>query len=266
MAASARAGVAAARAQLALADRQRESARQLYEAGAMSQIEFQQAQAGYEAAQAQLAAAEAQAASAGESAGRARVDAPIAGVISDRMISEGEAVNPGQSLLTVVNTTQLELAGQVGVEEAVQIRRGLPVEFSIDGYPGRVFRGNVARIDPTADPASRQVGIWVRLPNEGGLVGGLYATGRILTGGQSQVLTVPVGALRGTDDEPYVWAIEDGRIARRPVQVGERTGGRAAIKSGLDPGATVVVTPGELVDGTPVTLREAPGAVSGEER
>lgn len=268
-AASARAGVAAAEAQLALARRQLESARRLYDAGAMSEIEFEQAQAGYRAAEAQLAAAEAQAVGAGETARRATVEAPIAGVVSDRSVSEGEAVNPSQPLLTIVNTSQLELAGRVGVEEAAGIRPGMPVEFRIDAYPGRTFRGTVARVEPTADPASRQVGVYARLPNEAGaLVGGVFATGRILTGGREAVLTVPTGAIRGPDTEPYVWAIEDGRAARRPVRLGARSEsqGRVAVEAGLEPGTLVVVAPGQVAEGTPVSVSEpAPAETVGDE-
>ena len=270
-AASARAGVAAAEANLALARRQLDSSRRLYEAGAMSEMEFRQAQAAYEAAQAQLAAAEAQALGAGESARRASVESPINGVVSQRTVSEGEAVNPAQPLFTVVNTSQLELAGRVGVEAASQIRPGMPVEFRIDAYPGRVFSGTVARVEPTADPATRQVGVYVRLPNAGNaLVGGVFATGRILTGAQTAVLTVPSGAIRGTGSEPYVWALRDGQVVRQPVQVGARSEaqGRVEIRSGLEAGDQVVVTPGALAEGTPVRVRaaEPSGTVTEEER
>src|SRR5690606_25830013 len=147
-AAGARAGVAAAEAQVALARRQYESARTLYEAGAMSQIEFQSSEAQLEAAQAQLEAAQAQATGAGEQAARTVVRAPISGAVSVKLVELGEAGNPGQSLFTVVNTSPLELAGRVGVDQAARIAVGAPVEFRIDAYPGQTFRGAVARIQP----------------------------------------------------------------------------------------------------------------------
>ena len=86
----------------------------------------------------------------GEQARRATVTAPINGEVSNRQVSQGEAVSPGQTLFTVVNSTSLELAGQVPVDQAVRVRAGAPAEFTIDAYPGRVFRGAVARVEPTA--------------------------------------------------------------------------------------------------------------------
>lgn len=269
-AASARAGVAAARAQQALALKQLESSRRMYDAGAMSEIEYEQALAAYEAAEAQLSAADARALGADESARRATVDAPIAGVISDRAVSEGEAVNPAQPLLTIVNTSQLELSGRVGVREAARIRPGMPVEFTVDAYAGRTFQGTVARVDPTADPASRQVGVYVRLPNEGrDLVGGVFGTGRIRTGDREAVLTIPTGALRGTADDPYVYVIADGRVVRRSVSLGARSeaSGRVSVVDGLEPGAVVISAPGQVSEGTAVEVRSATaGTVADEER
>lgn len=256
-AASARAQVAAAEANVALANRQLESARRLHEAGAMSDIEFQQAQTAYQAARAQLSAAQAGALGASENASRANVTSPISGEVSARMVSQGEAVNPGQPLFTVVNTNQLELKGSIPVNQAARIRAGMPVEFTIDAYPGRVFSGSVARVEPTADPSTRQVGVYVRLNNPGrAIVGGVFAVGRILTGEQTTTVVVPMSALRGGENDPHVFAIRDGRATRVSVQPGARNEaeGVVEIASGLSAGETVIVAPGEIRDGAEVRI------------
>ncbi|HEY8470219.1 MAG TPA: efflux RND transporter periplasmic adaptor subunit [Longimicrobiales bacterium] len=262
-AASAQAGVAAAEANLALAARQLESARKLHEAGAMSEIEFRQAQAAYEAAQAQLEAARAQAVGAGEQARRTTVVAPFAGEVSKRHASEGEAVNIGQALFTIVDARILELAGQVPVNRAAGLRPGLPVEFTVDALPGRVLRGEVARVEPTADPATGQVGVYVRLPNhDRALVGGLFATGRILTGERQDGVVVPTSAVRRDASQPYVWAIRDGRAVRQPVTVGAEDVRRGVVQvlAGLEAGEQVIAAPGTIEDGALVRIAGAPPA------
>src|SRR5690606_23975999 len=112
-----------------------------------------------EAAQAQLASAQAQATGATEQARRTTVTAPFAGEVSKRTVNLGEAVNPGGTMFTVVNSSILELAGQVPVDQAAQVREGMPVVFTLDAYPGREFSGTVARVSPVADPGTRQVGV-----------------------------------------------------------------------------------------------------------
>lgn len=251
------AAVAAAQAGLALAEQQLESARTLFEAGAMSSLDFRSAQTNHEAARAQLAAARAQAAGAGEQARNATVTAPINGEVSNRQVSQGEAVNVGQNLFTVVNSSTLELAGQVAVGQATRVRAGAPAEFTIDAYPGRVFRGTVARVEPTADPATRQVGVYLQLPNDDrSLVGGLFATGRVLVGGGESAVVVPIAAVRGGAGSSYVYVVENGQAVRRDVTTGTRddANGVIAIDSGLRAGERVVVAPGEFEEGATVRV------------
>jgi len=261
----AEAAVAAAEAALALAARQLESARTLYEAGAMSELDLRGAEAGYAAAEAQLAAARAQAAGAGESARRATVTAPITGVVSDRQVEAGEAVNPGQKLFTVVNSDELELTGQVPVESAGWLRVGLPVIFELQSMPGRTFEGKVARVDPVADAGTRQVGVYVRMPNPGGrILGGQFATGRVLGERLAGMVVVPESAVRQSDGATYVFAVENGVVVRREVELGARDVVQrvVAIVSGLKAGDVVLSAPGaQLPAGTKVRVRS--GAESG---
>jgi RND family efflux transporter MFP subunit len=267
-AAGAQAGVAAAEAGVALAMRQFESAKTLHEAGALSEIDFRGAQTQLQAAQAQLAAARAQAAGAGEQARRATITAPIAGEVSRRQVSEGEAVNPGQALFTVVNTEFLELAGQVPVEQAAGVRAGQPVEFSLSAYPGQSFRGEVARVEPTADPATRQVGVYVRLANRNrALVGGLFATGKVLSGTTEQVLVVPSGAIRKQGNETFVWVLENGAAVKRVVEVGtqDAAAGITAVKGNVKAGDRVIVVPGEIEEGVKVRVAEGGAAAPAKE-
>lgn len=267
-AAGARAAVASAEASLALAKQRLEAARTLRDAGAMSAIDFQSAQAAYEAADAQLAAAKAQSAGASEAAARASVRAPISGVVSSRSVEEGESVSPGDDILTVVNSRTLELSGQIPVEEASRVRVGQAVVFTLEGSPQREYRGSVARIDPTANEQTRQVGVYVQLPNSSGsIVGGQFATGRIVGDVSENAIVIPTAAVRESSGSQYVLAIVNGRIERRDVVLGARDDSRGvvAVKSGIAEGDKVVVTQGaELTQGEAVTVaNDASGAPAG---
>jgi RND family efflux transporter MFP subunit len=266
-AAGAQAQVAAAQAQLSVAVQRLEASKRLYEAGAISAIEYKTAQANAEASQAQVAAARANAAGALESAGRATITSPVTGVVSARFVSGGEAVNPGAPLFTVVDATELELAGRVGVQDAARVRVGQPVTFVLDALPNQTFRGRVARIDPTADPGTRQVGVYVRLPNaNNSIVGGQYARGRIETGSSATAIMIPESALANRSGDAavvYVLSATANRVSRRPVTVGARDEGtgRVAIVSGLQAGERVLLNPSsDIADGTKVSLAAAPSA------
>jgi membrane fusion protein, multidrug efflux system len=262
-AAGARAAVAAANANLAVARQRLEAARTLRQAGAMSEIDLRSAQAAFESAEAQVAAARAQAASAGETAGFATIVSPIAGIVSDRMVDQGEAVNPGADMLTVVDARMLELRAQLGVGDASRVRVGQPVTFTLDAFPGQNYQGRVARIDPIADPGTRQVNVYVELANPTGrIIGGQFARGRI-TMAATRSIVIPASAVQGAGTDgsgAHVFVIRQGRINRRPVTLGARdeATGAVAVLTGLNEGEQVVANPTtDLRDGTIVTVSTA---------
>jgi RND family efflux transporter MFP subunit len=261
-AAGARSGVAAAQAQVSLARRQLESARTLYQAGAMSELDFRAAEAQCEAAQAQLAAARSTSAGASEQAGRTAVRAPFAGQVSERRANEGEAVDPGQTIVTVVNSEYLELRGQVPVDQANLVRPGQAAEFTLTAFPGRTFSGTVSRVDPVADAGTRQVGVTLRLRNTGELIAGMFASGRVATGGDRQALVVPAASVRGQGADQHVLVVEGDSVVRRVVTVGSRDDQRGvvAVESGLAAGERVIVTPGVVPAGSKVRVQGAAGA------
>ncbi len=266
--ASAKAGVAAVEAGLALAEAQLASARTLHDAGAMSDIDFKGVETAYEAARSNVAAARAQETAAREQARHTSVVAPITGQVSAREVEDGEAVNPGQTLFTIVDNARLELAGQIPVDEASQVKVGQKVVFTLDGYPGRAFDGRVDRIEPVADAQTRRIGIYLRMDNPGGeLFGGLFATGRLFSASPVEGLLVPASAVQERGGAHFVFTIEGGTLHRRAVEIAafDESTGLAAVASGLDEGMQVVVTPtGTLAEGAPVSLGASAPVASAE--
>lgn len=276
-AAGAKANVAAADANLAVARKQREAARTLFAAGAMSELDRQSAEAQYESAVAQAAAARAQSVSADEAAGYTAIVSPLRGVVSKRWRQDGESVKPGDEVLTVVDSRVLELAGQIGVADAARVRVGQSVAFTLDAFANDSFTGRVARIDPVADAGTRQVGVYIDLPNAGGhIVGGQFARGRIAMGASSAIVIPATALLRVATDSgsTFVYVVSNERIVKRTVVVGARDDltGLVAIRTGLESGEQVVRTPtSAIVEGARVrflnTDRPAstPGAAGAKE-
>ena len=263
---AARASLAAAEAGEALARRQLDSARRLYERGALSAIELQSAQAAYDVAAGQLAGARAQLAGAAEAAGHAAVSAPFDGRVSTRDVNLGEAVSPGQLLFTVVDARILELAGEVPVQTAVQLRPGARVSFSVEDYPGEQFVGEVARVEPVADEATRRVGVYLRVPNQAGrLMGGVFATGRVAVGASTTGVTVPAAALRGSADTLYVWLVRGGALERRAVQLLQLDDAASVVQlRGITAGDTVIVSPGNVTEGVRLQIARQQASAGGQ--
>lgn len=158
-------------------------------------------------------------------------------------------------MFTVVDPSSMRLEGSVPAEELNQVRIGAPVTFTVNGYPGRTFSGRVTRVNPTADPATRQVRVFISIPNaEGRLVGGLFAQGRLASESRSGMVA-PVTAVDSRSNVPAVFRIKGGKVERVPVQLGLRdeASERIEIVSGVQVGDTLLlgaaqgITPGTIV-------------------
>jgi RND family efflux transporter MFP subunit len=252
---SARAGVTSASNNADIARRELARSEKLLAAGAIAERDIEQARRSAIAANAALADARARLATAQKQVGNTVITAPISGIVSDRPISAGDVVQPGALLFTVVDPSSMRLEGSVPAEQLSQVRVGAPVTFTVNGYPGRTFSGKVTRVNPTADPATRQVRIVISIPNaEGRLVGGLFANGRLAS--QSHTgLVVPANAVDSRSNIPAVFRIKGGKVERVPVQLGLRDDAaeRIEIASGVQAGDTLLVgaaqgiTPGTIV-------------------
>jgi len=202
-----------------------------------------------DAAEAQLRAAEAQAALAQKFLGDATVTAPVAGVIAKRYAQSGDRVGDGDPIFRLVDTGELEFAASVPTEALGGVRPGAPVALTVSGLSGTTVTGRVARINATVDPATRQVKVYVAVPNrDHRLAGDMFASGRIVLRAAAGVVAVPGAAVQAANGSGLVaWVIRDGRVERRPVTVGMRDerADLVEIRSGLAPGETVIVSPME---------------------
>lgn len=201
-----------------------------------------------EAALVGLRAAEATAAAARQRLSESDVRAPVSGVIAERHVQAGDRVQDGDPLFRLVNIDELEFQAAVPSAHAAEVRVGASVALALSGFPGGVS-GRVARVNATADPATRQLQVYVTVPNRRGqLVGGLFASGRIVLREARGVLALPLSGLRtAPEGGTYVLAIEGGKLVRRDVTVGvtDEVAGLVEVAHGIGEDAQVVVGPAE---------------------
>jgi len=254
---SARAGVVAARNSADIAARDLDRNQKLLAAGAIAERDIEQARRASIAAQAALEDANSRLATAQKAYRSTTVTAPFGGIVSERPVSAGDIVQPGGALFTVVDPSSMRLEASVPAEQLSEIRVGVPVTFTVSGYPGREFVGRIVRVNPTADPTTRQVRIYVSIPNAGRtLVGGLFASGRVSTASRTG-LVVPTSAvdLRGTS--PSVMRVRGGKVEKIPVTVGvnDKSSETTEVLAGLNAGDTLLIGAAQgITPGTPVRV------------
>lgn len=254
---SAKSGVTQAELAADLGQRDQERAEKLLAAGAVAPNAVEQARRAALGAQAALEDARARLASAQKNLDNTVAKAPYAGVVSERQVNPGDVVAPGAPLVTVVDPSTMRLEGAVPADQLGAVRLGAPVSFTVTGYPGRTFTGTISNIYPSADPGTRQVRLFARIPNAGnGLVAGLFANGRIASTSHL-ALVVPLAAVDQRGLKPTVTRLHDGKAEPVEVALGTRDEAteRVELTSGVAAGDTLLVgAAAGITPGTPVRV------------
>ena len=245
------------RAKETLARKNRENNQQLLRQNFISQNAFDTTVSNYDAAAAAAKSAEAQLRMAEKAMQDALVRAPFAGVVSRRMVNVGEKVTVDSQMFTVVDLAKMEIEAPAPAAEIPGVKVGQVAHMRVDGFGERVFEGRIERINPAAEQGSRAITLYVSVPNrDGALRGGMFAKGQLILDKSPAAAVVPATALREEAGQSYVFTIEDGKVARRPVTVGMREEGFVEIRSGLEKGVPVVrarIT--DLKPGVPAVLK-----------
>jgi RND family efflux transporter MFP subunit len=255
---------ASARAQLDIAKRALENNRALVAQGFISPTGLETSVSNEAAAQASWQAAAAAADLTRKSRADAVLVAPISGVVSQRMAQPGERVGVDVRIIEVVDLSRIELEAAVAPEDVGGVQVGHVARLSVDGL-AEPATATVVRINPSTQSGTRAVLVYLALQPQPGLRQGLFARGSIEMQ-RKTALAVPVAAVRIDQAQPYVLAVQNGKVALRSVGLGLRgeatLDGRAEsmveLTSGAQAGDTILrATAGAVRDGTVVKL---PGA------
>ena len=243
-------------ADLALAKQQLVRMQTLYEAGAVSRAELDQAEAAHKSAEAHLAAVQSLIREGEVELQYYRVTAPSAGIIGDIPTRQGDRVTPATVITTIDQPEGLEAYVSVPLERAGALRSGLMVELlDADGKP--IASNPITFVAPRVDDQTQSVLVKVTLRQMPSSIRVMqYVRSRIIWS-NDPVLAVPIVAVTRIAGQHFVFTAEQsdkGFVARqKPVTLDEVVGEDYIIRSGLEPGARVIVSNiQKLGDGAPV--------------
>jgi len=258
--ASAQASARAADQALDQATRQFERMKTLRGSGMASAQALDDAEGRRNSAQSDLEASKARVVAARQQMQRTEIRAPFDGVVTDRKVSPGDTAQVGKELLNVIDPNSMRFEAMVSAEHVGAVKAGQAVHFRVNGYGDEDFIGRVRRVNPAANPTTRQVEVLVDFVGEKQpKLAGLYAEGRLET--ESRVsLTVPATAVLRDGDRVSAFRVKDSRLQKVPLAIAERDPrtGDLVVASGLAEGDQVIRhASGSLKDGQPVKAQGA---------
>jgi RND family efflux transporter MFP subunit len=179
---------------------------------------------------------------------------PIDGAVQLRHASTGQFLPIGAPVVTVFQIDPLRLRLAVPERAAASVRIGQTVSVRSDP-DAAVYQGRVVRLSPGIEETNRTLMIEAEVPNSANrLRPGAFAKAEIITQAGGSSLFIPQNSLVVFAGIEKVLTVENGASVEKTVRTGRRAGERIEITEGLKPGELVVLQPGNLIGGQPVTV------------
>jgi len=257
--------LAGAKAQLDLAKVTFARMQELFDKKSISNQEFDEAtarrkaaEAAYEMAvakgaqvRARIAQAEQEVQAAGIVRGYAEIRAPFAGVVTAKSAEPGSMATPGAPLLTIEREGGYRLEAAVEESRVQSVHIGQPVAVGLEAL-GRTLDARVSEIVPAVDAASRAYTVKIDLPPLAQLRSGMFGRA-VFSSGTRNVLAVPAAAVTERGQLQSVIVADGGYAHTRLITVGQKSGDKVEVLSGLSAGEKVVCPlPLGLADGARV--------------
>jgi len=251
------------------ADHDRERARALFAAEALTRPDLDAAEAAHDANVARLASARAQIELADIALRDTALVAPAGGVILDRKIETGSLVGSGTTGFVLGDIRVVKAV--FGVPDALvsRIAPGQALDVTTDAFPGKRFTGRVTAVSPAADQQTRVFDVEISIANADGrlrpgMIGGveIVADAAHETPADAGNVAVPLAAIvraAGGGDH-YAVFVAEGRgdkafVRSRAVELGRVTGNLVAVGAAVHNGERVVVMGASLLkDGEEVRV------------
>lgn len=232
-----------------------EKRRGLWEKKIGSEVQYLEAKANKESLENKLKTLEAQLA-------LTRITAPIAGVVDQIALKEGELAAPGQLLLQLVNLDEVYVNADVSEAYLAKIHKGEPVQVTFPAYPELVVNTAIHRTGNTINPQNRTFEVQILLDNRGKqLKPNMIAILKLKDLAVKQALVVPSIIIKNDMQGAYLYvAVQeaDQWLARKTyVKPGMSESSLTMIEEGLQPGQRVITGGYNLVKkGAKITVQD----------
>ncbi len=190
--------------------------------------------------------------------------APFTGDVTERMIQVGQHVRPGDALFQVTKFEPLIARIFLPETDVVTLEEGREVRITLNADSTVRFAGRIRQISPVVDTATGTVKITVEaVAPPAGVRPGSFVAIDIVRETHPAAVLVPKEAVVRELQASHVFVVDEGKAARRSVQLGIEEGDLVEVVSGVTAGEQIVVAgQGGLKDGEAIRLLGSAGAPS----
>ena len=210
----------------------------------VAKAELEQAEKRRIEAEATLAKHQAQIAYYKTKLSETRLTAPFDALIVRRNREQGAIVNPGVSIMDIVDTSAIWASVWVDETQIALLQTELAVDVVFRAFPNQRFTGKICRLWRETDRETREYKVDIaldKLPPNWTL--GQRLEVYIKVSNPKNCVNIPANLVSWKNNQPFVLAVVDGKIIERPIKLGIRSQNKVEIVSGLQAGDKIVMQP-----------------------
>lgn len=244
-----------ARAELELNKRNVERAKALFQADVISAAEHQRRESEYQISQAESRAAADQLRLLGvspaaiEKLGKqgaidsvSTVMATMNGVVVERRLSQGQVVQPADTLFVVADLSRLWAVAQVPEQQVALVKTGQSVSIEVPALGNERLVGKLIFVGQTIDPETRTVLVRTELDNRDGRLKPAMLASMLIEAKPQERLVIPASAVVRENGEDHVFVANAAQQFRlQKLKLAPEQGGRRAVLSGLNGDEQIVI-------------------------
>jgi multidrug efflux pump subunit AcrA (membrane-fusion protein) len=190
---------------------------------------------------------------------KAPVESPLSGIVGRIFVDIGVNVSTQTAVALVVNMEKVKIELDIPEKYLPKISVGQEAKVGVDAFPQAVFAGQITKISPVLDTATRSAPIEITIDNQDGrLKSGMFAKVTLIVDTRKNALVVLKEAIIGKEsNDTYVYSVENNRAVLKKIAIGIRQGPYYEVREGLKGGELVVIMGQQrLKDGALVNAEE----------
>lgn len=170
-----------------------------------------------------------------------QIQAPISGVISERLIKAGNMINVDQEVFKITDFDPLLAILHIPEHEMDKLSKGQQALIHVDAIPGTSFEGKVLRVSPVVNSETGTFKVTVSVNDQSRqLKPGMFGRLRIVYDTHQDALLIPKNAVISEDGINSVFVINNKLAFRKIINTGYSNGDNIEVLEGLNPADTVV--------------------------
>ncbi|MTI61551.1 MAG: efflux RND transporter periplasmic adaptor subunit [Firmicutes bacterium] len=170
--------------------------------------------------------------------------APIAGLVTNIQVEEGDNVSGGTAAVNIIDNSRYEVEVDIPESDISKIKIGLKAKITLDALPGQQLFGEVIYIEQEAEEDSGVVTVPVTVLLEEvnfELKPGYSADVEIIIQSVKDKIIIPITAIYNKEGQAYVMKYEDSKLEEITVKTGIGNGLKIAVESGIEAGDKIIL-------------------------